>query len=298
MIENRAIRAALGEAVATAGVRVVAPASVVDVEAGPRLARVRLSDGATLAAPLVVGAEGRGSTVREAAGIRTIGWRYGQEGVVATVTLAEPHGGVAHEYFMGRSALAVLPLTGDRASLVWNEPPSLSRALVEGSPEAFEAHLARRFGTYLGAPRLAGPRYAYPLSLHVAERIVAPRTALVGDAAHTVHPIAGQGLNLGLKAAAALAEVVAEARRLGEDWGSAVVLDRYARWRRFDTLGMAAATDLTLRLFAPRDPLSRTVRAAGMRLIGAVGPARRLFMREAGGDLGELPRLLRGEPLV
>lgn len=298
MIENRAIRAALGAALASAGVRTIAPAAVVGVDVGPREARVRLADGSTLAAPLAVGAEGRASTVREAAGIRAAGWRYGQDGVVATVALAEPHGGVAHEYFMGRSALAALPLTEGRASLVWNEPPARARALVEGSPEAFEAHLARRFGTYLGRPRLAGPRYAYPLSLQVAERLVAPRTALVGDAAHTVHPIAGQGLNLGLKGVACLAEVLAEARRLGEDWGSAPVLDRYARWRRFDTAAMAAATDLFVRMFSADDPLSRLARGVGMRAFGAAGPVRRLLMREAGGDLGELPRLLRGESLA
>jgi 2-octaprenyl-6-methoxyphenol hydroxylase len=299
MIENRRIRAAVGAALAAApGVEVFAPVAVRGVEADARRARVRLADGRTLAAPLAVGAEGRASAVREAAGVRTMGWRYGQKGVVATVALERPHEGVAHELFMGAGALAVLPLTEDRASLVWNEPEAMADALVAGSPEAFEAHLARRFGDFLGRPRLQGPRFAYPLGLMVAERIVGARVALVGDAAHVVHPIAGQGLNLGLKDVAALAEVVVDARRLGEDWGADAVLDRYARWRRFDQAGMAVATDAFIRLFAPANPLAATIRAAGLALMNRAAPVRRLFMLEAGGGLGELPRLLRGEPLA
>jgi 2-octaprenyl-6-methoxyphenol hydroxylase len=298
MVENRHIRAALGQAVEAAGIAVFAPARVTGVEAGPRLATVRLADGRGLSAPLVVGAEGRVSPVREAAGLRMTGWRYPHHGVVATVALERPHHGVAHEHFMAAGALAVLPLTGDRASLVWNEKPALAQALVEASPEAFEAHLARRFGEALGAPRLLGGRFAYPLSLSFVEKTVAERTVLVGDAAHVIHPIAGQGLNLGLKDVAALAEVLVDAQRLGEDWGSAAVLDRYARWRRFDTAAMGAATDLFIRLFAPGDPVSRTVRAIGLAAMRRAGPLRRLFMQEAGGGLGDLPRLLRGEPLA
>jgi 2-octaprenyl-6-methoxyphenol hydroxylase len=298
MIENRHIRAALGQAVEAAGIAVFAPVRVEGVETDARAAHVRLDDGRVLSAPLVVGAEGRVSPVREAAGLRTTGWRYPHDGVVATVRLARPHEGVAHEHFMGGAALAILPLTDDRASLVWNEPRALAQALVEGSPQAFEAHLARRFGDALGAPVLAGPRFSYPLALMVAEKAVAARTALVGDAAHVVHPIAGQGLNMGLKDAAALAETLADAARLGEDWGSAVVLDRYARWRRFDTAAMGMATDLFIRVFSPNDPVSRTVRGLGMTLMGKAAPLRRMLMQEAGGALGETPRLLRGEALV
>jgi 2-octaprenyl-6-methoxyphenol hydroxylase len=298
MIENRHIRAALGQAVEQVGIAVFAPVRVEGVETDARLARVKLADGRVLAAPLVVGAEGRTSAVREAAGLRTTGWRYAADGVVATVALERPHEGVAHEYFMaGGAALAILPLTDDRASLVWTEPSALARALVESSPEAFEAHLSRRFGEALGAPRLLGGRFSYPLSLSFTEAVTAMRTALVGDAAHVIHPIAGQGLNSGLKDVAALAEVLTGASRLGEDWGSAAVLDRYARWRRFDTAAMGVATDLFIRLFSPGDPVSRRIRAAGMRLMGQAGPLRRLFMREAGAGLGDLPRLLKGEPL-
>jgi 2-octaprenyl-6-methoxyphenol hydroxylase len=298
MIENRRIRAALTQAVTAAGIAVFAPARVATVETDARGARICLADGRVLTAPLVVGAEGRTSPVREAAGIRRFGWGYGQDGVVATVALERPHEGVAHELFMGTGALAILPLTDDRASLVWTEPRALARALVEASPEAFEAHLARRFGSALGAPKLIGPRFAYPLSLMLVDRVVASRTALVGDAAHVVHPIAGQGLNLGLKDAAALAEVLTDARKVGEDFGSALVLERYARWRRFDAAAMAVATDLFIHLFAPGDPVARTIRAAAMAVMNRAAPLRRLLMREAGAGLGELPRLLKGEPLV
>jgi 2-octaprenyl-6-methoxyphenol hydroxylase len=297
MIENRHIRAALNAALAEAGVALFAPVQVAEVEAGAGAGRVRLADGRVLSAPLIVGAEGRASKVREAMGVRPLGWRYPQDGVVATVALERPHEGVAHELFMGASALAILPLTGDRASLVWTEPRAAAAALVAGSAEAFEAHLARRFGDYLGAPRLEGPRFSYPLSLSVSPRLAAQRAALIGDAAHVIHPIAGQGLNLGLKDAAALAEVLVEARRLGEDLGAGAVLDRYGRWRRLDIAAMAAATDVFTRLFTPGDAVARTIRAATMAAMGRAPPLRRLFMLEAGGDLGELPRLLRGEAL-
>ncbi|HTK36062.1 MAG TPA: UbiH/UbiF/VisC/COQ6 family ubiquinone biosynthesis hydroxylase [Caulobacteraceae bacterium] len=299
MIENRHIRVALAQAMAAAGIPVFAPAKVAGVETDVRGARIALADGRTLTASLVIGAEGRTSAVRRTAGLKTYGWDYPHAGVVATVALERPHEGVAHELFMGAGALAILPLTENRASLVWNEPRAAAAALMEAEPAVFEAHLARRFGGFLGGPpRLVGPRFSYPLGLMLAERMVAPRTALVGDAAHVIHPIAGQGLNLGLKDAAALAEVLADARRLGEDFGAEGVLERYARWRRFDVMGMAAATDLTLRLFAPANPLARAIRGLGMAALNRAAPLRRLFMQEAGGGLGDLPKLLRGEPLA
>jgi 2-octaprenyl-6-methoxyphenol hydroxylase len=297
MVENRHIRAALAAALERAGVAVFAPALVSTVEAGAARATVRLADGRSLSAPLVVGAEGRVSTVREAAGVGTFGWAYPQAGVVATVALEQPHDGIARQVFMPSGPLAVLPLKGDRASLVWTEDRGRARALVDGPEAAFEAHLARRFGEALGRPKLVGPRFTHPLGLQFAKAMVADRVALVGDAAHAVHPLAGQGLNLGLKDAAALAEVAAEAARLGEDWGSAAVLERYARWRRFDAAGVAAATDAFARLFSRGDPLTRAVRGAGMVLVNRLAPARRFFIREAGGATGDLPRLLRGEPL-
>ncbi|MFN3512496.1 MAG: UbiH/UbiF/VisC/COQ6 family ubiquinone biosynthesis hydroxylase [Phenylobacterium sp.] len=297
MLENRSARVALARAVSAAEIPVLAPARVSDVAFGTREATVSLEDGRRLSAPLVVGAEGRGSAVRRAAGIDTIGWDYGQAGVVATVRLARSHEGVAHEYFLPGGPFAILPLTDDRASLVWTEPKARAAALKAARPEVFHAHLQRRFGELLGEARLEGAVFTYPLSLQIAERMTAPRTALLGDAAHGIHPIAGQGLNLGLKGAAALAEVLVDAARLGEHIGSEAVLERYARWRSFDTVMLAAATDVFNRLFSNDNPLLRLARGAGLAAVNRIGPARRFFMHDAGGATGDLPRLLRGEAL-
>lgn len=297
MLENRHIRAGLARAAEAAGIAVLAPARVAGASFGTREAVVTLEDGRTLAAPLVVGAEGRGSVIRQAAGVGAIGWDYRQTGVVATVQLARPHGRVAHEYFLPSGPFAILPLTDGRASLVWTESAARGAALKTARPEVFHAHLQRRFGDVLGAATVEGPVFTYPLSLQLAERLTAPRMALLGDAAHGVHPIAGQGLNLGLKGAAALAEVVVEAARLGEDIGSEAVLERYAAWRRFDTATLSAGMDAFVRLFSNDYPLLRAARGLGMAAVNRIGPARRFFMQEAGGAVGDLPKLLRGEAL-
>jgi 2-octaprenyl-6-methoxyphenol hydroxylase len=297
MVENRHIRAVLGAALAEAGVAVFAPATVQAVDTAGAPASVQLADGRRLSAQVIVGADGRGSPVRQAAGIGVNGWTYAQSGVVATVALDAPHDGVAHQYFLPGGPLAILPLTNNRASLVWTETASRAQALAQGSPQAFEAYLARRFGEMLGRPRLIGPRFTYPLKLQIADSLIAPRTALIGDAAHVVHPLAGQGLNMGLKDVAALAEVLVDARRLGEDFGAPLALERYARWRRFDAASLAVTTDLMSRLFSNDHPAVRAVRGAGMALVNRIAPARRLFMRDAGANLGDLPRLLRGEAL-
>jgi 2-octaprenyl-6-methoxyphenol hydroxylase len=297
LLENRHTRAALAAAVQAAGIEVLAPARVVAAEFGQRAATVTLADGRTLTAPIVVGAEGRGSVIREAAGIGAIGWDYRQTGVVATVRLERPHAGVAHEYFLPGGPFAILPLTDDRASLVWTESSRRGAALKAARPQVFQAHLERRFGDFLGAVAVEGPVFTYPLSLQLAERFTGPRVALLGDAAHAVHPIAGQGLNLGLKGAAALAEVLVDAARLGEDIGSEAVLERYAAWRRFDTVTLSAGMDAFVRLFSNDSPLVRLVRGAGMAAVNRIGPARRFFMQEAGGAVGDLPRLLKGEAL-
>ncbi len=295
MVENRRIRAALAEAVTRAGIEVRAPASVAAVEVDPGKATVVLADGSRLVAPLVVGAEGRGSTVRRAAGIDTVGWGYGQSGVVATVKLGRDHGDVAHEYFLPGGPFAILPLTEQRASLVWTETTRRGEALRDASDAAFHAHLMRRFGEFLDGATVEGPRFVYPLSLSLAERLTAPRIALIGDAAHGVHPVAGQGLNMGLKDAAALAEVLAEAARLGEDIGAETVLERYARWRRFDNAALAAGFDAFVRLFSNDIAPVRLARDLGLAAVNRIGPLRRAFMHEAGGATGDLPRLLRGE---
>jgi 2-octaprenyl-6-methoxyphenol hydroxylase len=296
LVENRRIRAGLAQAVRAAGITVLAPAKVAEVGRSPGGGRVVLEDGRTIEAALIVGADGRASKVRDASDIGVTGWDYGHVGVVATVGLGRDHQGVAYEHFLPTGPFAILPLTERRASLVWTESRSRGEALMGARPEVFAAWLTRRFGEFLGPVDATGPRFSYPLSLQLADRLIGPRTALVGDAAHQVHPIAGQGLNMGLKDAAALAEVVAEAARLGEDIGHETVLSRYARWRSLDNLGVALATDLFTRLFSNDHPLARAARDAGMAVVNRIGPARRLFMAEAGGASGDLPRLLRGEP--
>ena len=297
LLENRHIRAGLAQGIAAAGIEVLAPARVVSASFGPRAASVTLADGRTFRAPLVVGAEGRGSVIRTEARIGTVGWDYAQTGVVTTVRLERPHGGVAHEFFLPGGPFAILPLTENRANLVWTESNRRGAALKAARPEVFHAHLQRRFGEFLGAATVEGPVFTYPLSLQLAERLVGHRVALLGDAAHGVHPIAGQGLNLGLKGAAALAETLVEASRLGEDFGSEAVLERYAAWRRFDTVTLSAGMDAFVRLFSNDNPLLRLARGAGMATVNRIGPARRFFMQQAGGGVGDLPRLLRGEAL-
>jgi len=297
MLENRRTRAGLAQALEDAGVAILAPARVTAASFGPRAARVTLADGRILSAPLVVGAEGRGSVIREAAAIGALGWDYRQTGVVATVKLERPHGGVAHEYFLPSGPFAILPLTEQRASLVWTESDRRGAALKAARPEVFHAHLQRRIGPHLGMAEVQGPVFTYPLGLQLAERLCGSRVALLGDAAHGVHPIAGQGLNLGLKGAAALAQTIVDAARLGEDIGSEAVLARYAAWRRFDTVTLSAGMDAFVRLFSNDNPLLRLGRGLGMAAVNQIGPARRFFMQEAGGAVGDLPRLLKGEAL-
>jgi 2-octaprenyl-6-methoxyphenol hydroxylase len=295
MIENRHIRAGLALAVRAAGIEVLAPARVAAVDTGPGHVLARLEDGRELVAPLIVAADGKASRVRRAAGIGTFGWDYRQAGVVATVASERDHGGVAYEHFLPAGPFAILPLTGRRASLVWTEKRRAAAALRQARDEVFEAHLRRRFGAFLGAVRVEGPRFCYPLALQLAHRMTAARVALAGDAAHSIHPIAGQGLNMGLKDVAALAQVLTEAARLGEDLGAPLVLERYARWRSLDNVGVALATDIFNRLFSNDAPLLRAGRDLAMAAVNHFGPVRRLFMREAGGALGDLPALLRGE---
>jgi 2-octaprenyl-6-methoxyphenol hydroxylase len=297
LLENRHIRAGLAQAVQAEGIEVLAPARVASARFTPRAAELTLADGRVLRAPLAVGAEGRGSVIREAAGIGALGWPYRQTGVVATVQLDRPHGGVAHEYFLPSGPFAILPLTGQRASLVWTESDRRAAALKAARPEVFHAHLRRRIGDFVGNAQVEGPVFTYPLSLQLAERLAGPRVALLGDAAHGVHPIAGQGLNLGLKGAAALAETIVDAARLGEDFGSEAVLERYAAWRRFDTMALSAGMDAFVRLFSNDIPGLRLARGLGMAAVNRIGPARRFFMQQAGGAVGDLPRLLKGQAL-
>jgi 2-octaprenyl-6-methoxyphenol hydroxylase len=303
IVENRTIRAALLEAVRAArGVRLLAPRSVAAIDREGATASLALEDGSAVQALLVVGADGRGSPVRESAGINQTTWRYGQGAIVTTVIHERPHEGTAEERFLDPGPFAILPMTDDedgrhRSSIVWTERADLVAAYLDLGEADFNAELASRFGDHLGGVRATGPRWSYPLGLNLAESYIAPRLALIGDAAHGIHPIAGQGLNLGIRDAAALAEVVVDARRLGLDFGMTTVLDDYQRWRRFDNVALGAATDVINRLFSNSLAPLRLVRGLGLAAVNRFGPARRLFMREAMGVAGDLPRLVRGEAL-
>src|SRR5438477_323461 len=247
-----------------------------------------------VADPALTGAHSR---LRELAGIATHGWSYGQAGIVTTVAHERDHNGRAEEHFLPAGPFAILPLTGRRSSIVWTEQQDLAAQLVALPDAAFRDDLERRFGLQLGEISLAAPRRAYPLGISVARSFVADRLALVGDAAHVIHPIAGQGLNLGLRDVAALAEVIVDAVRLGLDPGSADVLARYQRWRRFDTMAMGIATDGLNRLFSNRSDVLRLARDVGLGLVDRLPGLKRLFIREAAGLVGEVPKLLRGEAL-
>lgn len=298
MIENRHLRLAQARAMATcAGVTVRAPDRVAALDIRPGHVRADLASGLQVRAALCVGAEGRNSGVRALAGLKTMGWSYPQAGIVTTVTHERPHEGVAQQLFLPAGPFAILPLKGNRSSLVWTERDDIAPEILARDAAGFAAELRRRFTDYLGEVAPVGPRWSYPLSLHLAREIVAPRVALVGDAAHVIHPLAGQGLNLGLKDVAALAETLVDARALGRDIGAPDVLEDYARWRRFDTVSLAAACDLLNGLFSNDNAAMRGLRELGLGLVDRIAPLRRAFMREAGGELGDLPRLLKGLPL-
>lgn len=272
--------------------------SVTGQEAQGATIRASLSDGRSIKARLLIGADGRQSGVAARAGIRRIGHDYGQIALVAAVDHELPHHGTAHQYFMPTGPLAILPLPGNRSSIVWSEAEAEARAIMDLPDDAFLAVLRPRFGDFLGGIRLAGPRFSYPLNLTLAKRYIAPRIALVGDAAHGVHPIAGQGLNLGLRDVAALAEVLVAARRRGEDIGADLVLARYQDWRRPDATALALGMDGVNALFSNSNPLLRPARELGMGLVDAIPPLRRGFMRQAAGlRLDPMPRLLAGRRL-
>ncbi len=296
MVENRPLVEALVGKAREEGV-VLRPCAVAAFEVAGERVVVRLADGATTTAALLIAADGARSRLRELAGIATFGWSYGQSGIVTTVAHERDHDGRAEEHFLPAGPFAILPLKGRRSSIVWTEEEDAAERIVALPDELFHDELERRFGLHLGEISLAGPRRAYPLGLTVARAFVADRLALVGDAAHVIHPIAGQGLNLGLRDVAALAEALVDAVRLGLDPGAGTVLERYQRWRRFDTMAMGIATDGLNRLFSNRSDALRLVRDVGLGLVDRLPTLKRLFIREAAGLVGEVPKLLRGEAL-
>ncbi|MFN3722005.1 MAG: FAD-dependent monooxygenase [Paracoccaceae bacterium] len=291
----RAFRAAMDD---TPGITVMSGETVVEQEVEASGARVTLASGKSLSARLLAGCDGRGSGTAARAGIPRVGWGYAQTALVTAIRHEKNHHGIAQQFFMPAGPLAILPLLGGHhSSIVWSETDSAAAAIQVLDDAAYLEVLRPRFGDFLGEISLAGARFTYPLSLSLAQSFIAPRVALVGDAAHGVHPIAGQGLNLGLRDVAALAEVLVDATRRGEDPGAADVLERYQRWRRFDSTTLALGMDSVNRLFSNDNPVLRLARDLGMAAVGALPGLRRGFIRQAAGLNGDLPRLLTGQTL-
>jgi 2-octaprenyl-6-methoxyphenol hydroxylase len=296
MVDNRRLVAALAAKARDAGVD-LRTGAVANFAVASDGIRVEFGDGNTSNARLLVAADGARSTIRGRAGIATHGWTYGQTAIVINVEHERDHHGRAEEHFLPAGPFAILPLKGRRASIVWTETTPEAERIMALPDDAFHAELEQRFKLHLGDIKAVGKRRAHPLGFFIARSFVAERIALIGDAAHLIHPIAGQGLNMGLKDVAALAEVIVDAARLGLDPGSSDILERYQRWRRFDTMAMGVATDSLNRLFSNRSDVLRFVRDVGLGLVDRLPGLKRLFIREAAGLVGEVPKLLRGEAL-
>ena len=296
MIENRHLVDALAEKAKSLGVELRAT-PVAGFAAAANSTEVQFAGGETITARLLVGADGARSLIREQAGIATHGWNYDQSAIVTTVAHEREHNGRAEEHFLPAGPFAILPLTGRRCSIVWTETSGEADRIVALADNEFHAELEKRFGLQLGDIEVVGPRRAFPLGLFTARTFIGQRLALVGDAAHIIHPIAGQGLNMGLRDVAALAEAIADAARLGLDPGGPEVLERYQRWRRFDTMTMGVATDGLNRLFSNHSDALRLVRDIGLGLVERMPMLKRMFIREAAGFTGDVPKLLKGEAL-
>ncbi|MGH6763387.1 MAG: ubiquinone biosynthesis hydroxylase [Phyllobacterium sp.] len=297
MVANKTLNAALRRKADEIGIVLMEGAAVTGFENMGNTVEIQLAGGKTLQARLLVAADGVRSKLRDMAGIKTVHWDYDQSGIVCTVAHERPHHGCAEEHFLPAGPFAILPLTGNRSSLVWTESTRDAERLVNEDEFVFEAELERRFGLKLGELRVEGGRRAFPLGLTLAREFVQPRFALAGDAAHGIHPIAGQGLNLGFKDVAALAEVVVEADRLGLDIGSIGVLERYQTWRRFDTVQMGVTTDVLNRLFSNDFAPVRAIRDIGLGLVDRMPRLKDFFIKQAAGLSGETPRLLKGEAI-
>ena len=296
MVENRHLVDALATKARDLGVDLRAGA-VAGFENAGNGVDVSLADGEVISARLLVGADGAHSLIRERAGIANHGWSYDQSAIVTTVAHEREHNGRADEHFLPAGPFAILPLTGKRCSIVWTENTREAQRIVALPDVEFHKELEKRFGLQLGELKVIGPRRAFPLGLFTARTFIGERLALVGDAAHIIHPIAGQGLNMGLRDVAALAETIADAARLGLDPGGPDVLDRFQRWRRFDTMTMGIATDGLNRLFSNHSDVLRLARDIGLGLVERMPALKRMFIREAAGFTGDVPKLLKGEAL-
>ena len=296
MFENRAVRAALRErALAASSIRLLAPAAPLTVVRDPHGVTVTLQDGQIVSGSLLVGAEGRRSPTREAAGIRIAQWRYDHVAMIGSIEHERPHQNIAHEIFYPAGPFALLPmLPGNRCCFVWTVNAADAPAMLDLPERAFLAEMRKRIGGLLGEVRLVSARSSYPLGYHHAATITAERLALVGDAAHGIHPIAGQGLNLGLRDVAALVETLVEGARLGLEAGDAQLLARYERWRALDSLMVGASTDGFTRLFGIPGRPARAIRRLGMAAVERISPLKKYFMAEARGELGQMPKLLQG----
>jgi 2-octaprenyl-6-methoxyphenol hydroxylase len=293
MVQDRYLRRALLDAMAeNPNVKHIQGETVVGQDVMSGSVAVTLSSGKKISARALIGCDGRGSGTAERAGIKRIGWGYGQTALVCAIEHEKPHDGIAHQFFMPTGPLAILPLTGNRSSIVWSETEANATAFNALSDAEYLTMLRPRFGNFLGEISLAGARFSYPLALSITDRLVTDRTALVGDAAHGLHPIAGQGLNAGMRDIAALVQIITEAQKRGEDYGSLAVLKRYEEWRRFDNTALALATDTFNKLFSNDNPVLRLGRDLGMGLINNLPGLRRGFIREAAGLSGDLPDLM------
>ena len=299
MLEDRHLYAAFLAAMqAAAGITLISSDTVVAQDASLNGVKVTLASGAQITARVLVGCDGRGSGTAARAGIKRVGWGYGQTALVTAVAHTLPHNGIAHQFFMPSGPFAILPLHGGYlSSIVWSEGEAAAAAIQALSNADYLDALRPRIGDFLGDISLAGDRFTYPLSLSLAQSFVAAQLALVGDAAHGVHPIAGQGLNLGLRDVAALAQVLTLASRRGEDIGASDVLGRYQRWRRFDATALALGMDGVNRLFSNDNPVLRVGRDLGLGFVNAIPGLRRTFIRQAAGLTGDLPKLLAGQAI-
>ena len=297
IIPNAVLHAALLASVTHAPSVSIITSAASTFETQPNTITVSLANGASIAASILVAADGSKSPLRQHAGIATIGWPYEQTGITVVVGHDRPHNGRAVQHFLPQGPFALLPLTGDRTCITWSEDKATAAKIMAQDDASFLAELDLRCGGVLGTLTLLSPRQSWPLEIAVARAFAADRFALVGDAAHNVHPIAGQGLNLGLRDCAALAEVLVDADRLGQDLGSKQHLQHYERWRRFDTWSAAATFDGLNRLFSTSGTLRRSAREWGLGVIDALPAVKRRLVEEAAGVTGDVPRLLRGEVL-